>query len=302
MLIKNSMKIFAAKFSAVYVIMLYMVIAVVILASISLFAIVPVYNFFYENGIVEQVGELLSRFMINGYSSDLVSQMLQCVDSIRQLLLQRYDMLLLLLLFVVFIWGALCRFIIGMIEIPLQKKIKGAMSDNANYGFFGLFISTLGKSALFSFVKILIKFTADLVVYSVVYFIAAKFIYSPLSALTPFIICLMLVVYYAFKYAMTCCWGPAIAVDEMGVFHALAYSAKVFFQNFSKMFGVFIVVWFIVVFANFFLIRYTFGAGIIISVPISMLIFNVLDITFYYNHNSYRYYAGDEIVNKGKEN
>ena len=47
---------------------------------------------------------------------------------------------------------------------------------------------------------------------------------------------------------------------------------------------------------NYLVIRYTFGAGAIITVPTSLLIINVFNVTYFYELKKYRYYVSGEVV------
>lgn len=107
------------------------------------------------------------------------------------------------------------------------------MSDNASYGFVGLFISTFVDSLLYSIVKILVKFAADIAVYALVFVISSALFNTAAAIMVPFVGCFILVMYYAFKGGLTACWGAGIAVDGKSIFGALKYSVKTFFFRFS---------------------------------------------------------------------
>ena len=81
--IKNTLKIFASKFSMVYSILLYLLVMLVIVASVSVFAVIPIYRFLEEEGIAEKLGEILTRFVLNGYSSELIELASGCFAQIK---------------------------------------------------------------------------------------------------------------------------------------------------------------------------------------------------------------------------
>ncbi len=294
--IKNMLKIFSSKFSMIYSILIYMFFVVVIIASISIFAIIPVYDFFVKEGIADMINELITKFVINGYSSAILEQLIDCVYVIKTAFISRSDIVLIVALYIVLVLGVLLRLLVGMLEVPLLKKLQGAMSDNANYGFFGLFLSTFAQSALYSIAKIVVKIFFDAIAYLIAYGIIVLMINSSVGFLTPFVLIVLFVFYNAFKYGITVCWGSYIAIDEKSIFKALALSAKQFFNNFSRIYGIYVILWFLIVLLNFFVFRYTFGGGIILTVPISVFAVNILNITYFYTVRNYRYYAGEVIV------
>lgn len=298
--IKNTLKIFATKFSMVYSILLYLVVMLIIVASASVFAIVPVYHFLEEEGIAVKIGEIITQFVINGYSADLVEQTIDCFNLIKDVIVMRADIVIIAILYVFLVLGVLCRLIAGMLELPMLKKLQGAMSDNASYGFVGQFISTFGDSVLYSVVKILVKFAADVAVYVLVLFLSSYLFNTAARIIVPFAACFILVAYYAFKAGLTACWGASVAVDGRSIFGSLKYSAKMFFSDFPRLYGTYVIMLFLLLGANFFIARYTFGAGIVISLPISIFLIYVFNMTYFYEKRGYRYYVGEEI--QGGEN
>ena len=62
--IKNFLKIFTSKFSMVYAILLYLIVILLIIASVSVFAIIPVYRFLDEKGVfIESVSPRTQVFI-----------------------------------------------------------------------------------------------------------------------------------------------------------------------------------------------------------------------------------------------
>lgn len=294
--IKNTLKIFASKFSMVYSILLYLLVMLVIVASVSVFAVIPIYRFLEEEGIAEKLGEILTRFVLNGYSSELIELASGCFAQIKEALSYRTDLFLLSVLYIVLVVGIVGRLIAGVLELPLLKKLQGAMSDNAQYGFVGLFVSTFADSMLYSVVKILIKFVADMAVFALVYAVSVALFNTAARAVVPFAASVILVAYYALKAGLTACWGASIAVDGRSIFGSLKYSVKMFFSDFPRLYGTFTVMLFLLLGVNFFIARYTFGAGIIISLPVSLFLIYVFDMTYFYTKRGYRYYVAGEIA------
>ncbi|MBS6477614.1 MAG: hypothetical protein KH405_07370, partial [Firmicutes bacterium] len=176
--IKNSLKIFASKFSMVYSILLYLVIATVVLASVSVFALIPVYRFLEAEGVTAKAGDVITKLVINGYSSELFDQVVECLERIAEVMRARSDLVVLTVLYFTLFIGLFCRLVYGMLELPMLKKIKGAMSDNADYGFIGLYVSCFGKSFIFSLCKIMLKILSDTLVLLGVLFLSKALMFS----------------------------------------------------------------------------------------------------------------------------
>lgn len=294
--IKNSLKIFASKFSMVYSILLYLVIATVVLASVSVFALIPVYRFLEAEGVTSKAGDVITKFVINGYSSELFEQTVECLEKIDEVMRTRSDLVVLTALYFTLFIGVFCRLVYGMLELPMLKKIKGAMSDNADYGFIGLYVSCFGKSFVFSLCKIMLKILADAIVLFGVLLLSEVLMFSSAKVFIPFIDCIILVAYFTFSHCITACWGASVATDGRSLFGSLKLSWKMFFSDSARVYGTFVITAFLLLGINFFIARYTFGAGIIISLPVSIYLVYIFAMTYFYTKRGYRYYVSGEIA------
>ena len=294
--IKNSLKIFASKFSMVYSILLYLVIATVVLASVSVFALIPVYRFLEAEGVTAKAGDVITKFVINGYNSELFEQTVECLEKIDEVMRTRSDLVVLTALYFTLFIGVFCRLVYGMLELPMLKKIKGAMSDNADYGFIGLYVSCFGKSFVFSLCKIMLKILADAIVLFGVLLLSEVLMFSSAKVFIPFIDCIILVAYFTFSHCITACWGASVATDGRSLFGSLKLSWKMFFSDSARVYGTFVITAFLLLGINFFIARYTFGAGIIISLPVSIYLVYIFDMTYFYTKRGYRYYVSGEIA------
>ena len=62
------------------------------------------------------------------------------------------------------------------------------------------------------------------------------------------------------------------------------------------MFAYFLVAWVIIIALNIFVGLFTLGAGLLISIPVSMLFVSILNMTLYYGKNGKRYYVDGTVI------
>lgn len=122
--IKNSLKIFASKFSMVYSILLYLVIATVVLASVSVFALIPVYRFLEAEGVTSKAGDVITKFVINGYSSELFEQTVECLEKIDEVMRTRSDLVVLTALYFTLFTACSAVSYTACSNFPCLKKSK----------------------------------------------------------------------------------------------------------------------------------------------------------------------------------
>lgn len=296
MAFKNALKMLVSKFGYVWILLLYILITGAIVTGLGLPFAVPVVRAFRSGG----VGSALSGFfscITEGESAEVCFDKLYAVvqamkNAVRSSRATAVNTGLLVFLVVIFAY----RFIIGLYEIPLCKVLEGAMSSNARIGFTGRFIACIGRSSCFVLAKMLYTIVFDFIISMVVYGLFGLFNVSVLRYFAPFIIMLAVLVLLAFRYTFLAMWAPDIAVRDSGIFRAFGFSVRKTIRHIASVFSTYICAWVIIVAINMLVGIFTFGAGLILTVPLSLLFVNLLNMTVYYGKNGRRYYVDDTTV------
>ena len=100
----------------------------------------------------------------------------------------------------------------------------------------------------------------------------------------------------AFRYAVISMWAPSVIVDGKKIFPAFFSGAKSAFRHFGSIYSSYVVSWVLIVALNLLVGLFTFGVGLLITVPISMTFLSILGMTVFYGKNGRRYYADSSIV------
>lgn len=293
---KNAIKLLISRFGLVWVLLLYLIIFCVIIASLGIWFIIPVVKSFNEAGIILQIQTLFGS-IVGGESINVwFTNINQIGDSVKNLLKTDLSTLLNSTLFFILIVGVAYRFIIGLYEIPLVSIIESNMSSNANLSFTGKFISKLGQSSRFVLCKMLYTVLFDSVFAIIVGLMFNLFAVKYLSIFAPFIIMITVIGLLGFRYSLIAMWSPSIVVGNSKIFKAFGFSVKNCFKNFGKVFSSFIVAWTLLIAFNILVGIFTFGAGLLATIPISMLFISFLNMTVYYGKTGKRYYIDETVI------
>ncbi len=296
MAFKNALKMLVSKFGLMWVLLLYLIITGVLIVSLSLPFALPVVRAFRQAGI----GKLISAFhasVTGGENIDVwFDKLYAVVRAVKDTLIidkwAAFNTGALIAFVLVFAY----RFIFGLYELPLLTVIEGHMSSDARIGFTGRYISLLGKSCKFVLVKILYTVPFDLLIFICVYWLFVLFNVPVLKFFAPFLIMVVLLVLLAFRYTLIAMWAPEIVVRENGIFRSFGFSVKRGMRFFGSVFSSFLIAWTLIIALNMLVGFFTFGAGLVLTVPMSVLFLNLLNMTVYYNKNGRRYYVDDTTV------
>lgn len=297
---RNAIKLLISRFGNVWVLLLYFIVLIAVLVSLGITFLIPVFAAFRDAGVGEMINSAVVSFMNGGSLAGMLSAGKEILRSIAAIFRSDSRAFINSMLFVVLVMNVAFRFLVGLCELPLVSVIQGAMSDNARYGFMGRYIALLRKSAGFSLFKMVVMTAFDLAAGGVVYGFTR--LGSMIGLLFgPFMFMLSLLIVLAFRYTLVSGWSPAVIVDGKGVVSGLAYSVRYAFRNFGSLYSNFLVAWTLIFVVNFVIGLFTFFAGLLVTVPLSVYLIDLINMTAYYGKNKKSYYIdGAVVAPKGK--
>lgn len=295
---KNAFKNLIAHFGIVWTVLLYLIICTAIIVGLSLPFILPIARAFENAGVFTGIGNAFTVFMGDGGWNGFWDSLFDVYRDVVGVFQSNSRVASLTMMFFIFVAVVAFRFFFGLYEIPLATVLDGRMSCNANYGFGGKFISTLGVSVRFSLAKMPITIAVDGITFGIIYGFA-KLI--GVSVALPFIIILVVIIMRAFRSSLMSCWAPCVA-GGMGVIKGFARSCEICFKRFGTIYSTYIMLWLLVVACGLFVTIFTLGVGLLVAVPFGMCALGYIGITVYYNKTGKRYYIDGIVFTPPMEN
>lgn len=295
---KNAFKNLVAHFGIVWAVLLYLIICSAIIVGLSLPFILPIANAFEGAGVFEGIRNSFVVLMGDGGWNGFWDCLYEVYANVVGVFESNSRVASLTMMFMILVVLVAFRFFFGLYEIPLATVLDGRMSCNANYGFGGKFISTLGVSVRFSLAKMPIMIAMDALTMAIIYGLA-KLI--GMSVVLPFVIILIVIVMRAVRSSFMSCWAPCVA-GGMGVIRGFGRSCEICFKRFGSIFSSYIIMWMLIVACGLFITIFTLGVGLIVALPFAMCILGYIGITLYYNKTGKRYYIDGTVFTPPMEN
>lgn len=176
------------------------------------------------------------------------------------------------------------------------------MSSNAKLSLMGNVISLSGKSVLYVLVRLLFTIISDIIFFFIMWGSYKLLKLSSMTLLIPFFELLLFMALISLRRCFSVIWIENIVIGKMKIFNAFAQSTKSGFKHFGSVFSRYFVSWLIIYVFNSLMTILTFGVGLIISIPTSILFLKILEMTAYYSwHDMCFYLDGNTIVGVSEE-
>lgn len=295
---KNSFKILVAKFSLVWNILVYYVISAIIIASIGAAVLIPFFETFKEMELSQDFNKIIVSLLQNRSLEEVSVQFMDVYTRIMDEFLTIPQVGWSLRIFLLGIIGVLARLILGFCELSILSVLEGHMSANAKYSFTGAYLSNLGKSIKYQFSKMLFTLPYDIFTVFVLYLMTYLFKVPGLALFLPVLIMGVFITLVSFRLTVMSHWGASIIVDNNGIFKGLAQGLRLVFnkKNFLSIFSSFLVMVILAVALNVFVTFFTLSAGLFLTIPLTILWCNCINMTSYYMSTGKRYYIDSDTI------
>lgn len=282
-------------FHVLWTLLLYVLLVAVIVVGLVYAAFTPVAKAIAELNAGAAFTDAVNLILTQGNFAEGANKIVDTFNSIIAVLTSpgKIGWLFLWLSLIV---GVLGRFLIALYELPLTSLIEGHMSSNANFKFLPRFVGMIGKSCKASLVKMIFAIPYDAAAGLILYGVSRLWHVQGLFFLMPFCLAAALIILLALKEVFFCLWRPEIVLTGKPIFKCLFSGAAKSLKNIKRVFSVMTISWLCVLALNFFFALVLFGAGLIITVPVSMLFMSIVRMTLYYNIDGRRYYLNETNI------
>lgn len=305
---KHTFHVFVDNFYITYKQLLYRLAIIAVAAVIGVFGIYPFVHGFVNSPELTALVDGLKGFavtLLNGETGNL-GQFSQTVkdayENVLLLIQSRMTQIILcgLLLLVLYI---IQKWFSGLGNYTSAVLINDRMALRANSPFLGTLIKNFKEAALFNLIYIPLSILYDVLIcaglFAALYYM---FINIEFLLVSVFLFTLMFILALAFKMTFTCDWLPALIRGKMGQKGAIVYSFSKKHRDLWNVYSNFIVIIVIILGINVATFFFTFGVGVLLTVPASYLIILCFEMVNYYDREELRYFVDkNTIVKPDKE-
>ena len=299
---KHIINVLIDNFRVTYKLLVYLLIVILISVVLSAAIIVPFFgrldNVEYFQNIIATINEAIDG-LLNGTGDPLSGYIQQISDNFNELL--QYlannpaDLVLssLALIFVTLIR----RFFIGIGNYTAGALINDKMAMQANSSFTGTLIKNLRRSCLYSVIYMPLSFIYDVACVMVLYAILFMAIKPPIM-LAIFLFAVFMILLMGVKMMFTADWLPAVICGKKSVVGGFKYSFLREGGNSFSVYSFFASSTVGILAFNVLAAIGTFGAALIITVPLSYLYLLCYEFVNYCDANKIKYFTDKRTIVK----
>lgn len=297
MLYKNTIKMIFSNFNIVWKLLTYLLIVFLITAIPTIFLINPIINTISGaegfKSLVTLIKEFSTDFNLNLLFSNFFDQIALgynvIIDNIKSLWIY-----LVLLLFICVI---AVNFLRGLYNVTICNILNYGMSSNTKFNFMSSFVQTFKENCKYQLLYLVTYFPLKIAVYLITFFTFKLYgIGGFVSVIAPFITVLTYTILYGIINTLFSCWVPLMIVRGYDPVKSLKGCFKVVRRRLLKTFSNSFAVVLTILFLNMFVGVFTFGAGLIITIPTSFLLICSFNMLTYYFCNGLKFYIDSTSV------
>ena len=185
-------------------------------------------------------------------------------------------------------------------KVALNQCIYGYMSSLTKYGFTNSYISNFGKATVLGTLKLVTLLPINILIWLGAYLFASS-LYAKIGVFAIILVFFLLTIIVSLKNTFFAGWVPASIVHGESAFKSLTMGFSAVFRNFFKTYSSFLMLTLAVFVVNVVTFSFTAGVGLIVTIPLTTLLFVIMGETMYFQSLGMRYYVdGEHIITPKK--
>lgn len=301
---KHAFHVFVDNFSVVYKQMLYRLVIMTVAGLICTFGVYPfikgLINSPQFNSLIDGIKGFISNLLNGqvGELSDISIRVQQAYAEFMELLQTNMTQIIvavLLLLLVYFV----SRWFWGLGNYAAACLINDKMALRAKQHFLSTLIRNLKESATYNAIYVPLSVLFDLAIsvgmFFLLFFLLNHVLYFVVSI---FLFALILVLAIALKMTFTTDWLPALIRGKKGQLGSIRYTFSRKNKHTINIFSNFVVITILIMALNVAAALFTFGVGLLLTVPSSYVIIICFEFVNYYDREEIKYFTDKNTVIK----
>lgn len=305
---KHTLNVFVDNFSGTYKMLVYRLIVLAVTVGLGCAVVIPTLNNLLSTAQFEQLRETISSLWSDliALNLDEVQEELAAVreaaKSFEKLIEKRSSIVALAacgLALVYFIY----TFLVSVGNYVLGTLINDRMVMHANsYFTFSLF-KNIKRALLYAIIYAPIVFVYDMICLVIMWAVISVGLETlPITLIKIFLVAVLFILFSAVKFTFTTDWLPALLHSKMKTGKAITHSFKVRGKRIGQVFSHSLVIKLICIAMNFAAALFTFGAGLLITLPATNIIHSSFSFVNYFTANKLKYFIDEyTIVGPKKE-
>lgn len=297
MLYKNTIKMIFSNFNIVWKLLAYLMITFLISAIPTFFFIKPILDVVSSAEGFKSLATLVEEFSSNFNLNQLIVDFFDQIALAYEVIKQNIKILWVYLVILLFIWIIVINFLRGLYNVTVCNILNYGMSSNTKFHFMSSFVQTFKENCKYQLLYLVTYFPLKFIVYIATLLTFKLYgLGGFISVIAPFITVLTYTILYGIINTLFSCWVPLMIVRGYTPVKSLKECFKVVKRRLLKTFSNSFAVVLTILFVNMFVGVFTFGAGLIITIPTSFLLICAFNMLTYYFCNGLKFYIDSTSV------
>jgi hypothetical protein len=191
-------------------------------------------------------------------------------------------------------------FLEGYMSLAVHESTNGYMSSLTKYAFTNSYVSNFGRATLLNLARLITTVPISLIILIGCYLFASK-LYEQIGVIAIILAFLILTILLAVKSTIFSGWKPALIIHNNSVFVSLKRGFVAVSRRFFRTLSNYIILVVLSMVLNLFAVTLTAGVGLLVSVPLTTLLFVLSNQVMYYEAMGMRFYVdSDHIISTKK--
>lgn len=291
MLYKNTFKLIFSNSHLIWKIMLYVVLSILAVGGLALVTALPVVQLLVNESYFEKIGEVYTTFISNLDLKALIMRIGDLSVKFVDIINANISTIFLSIFGIGFIILVLGSVVTKFYQVPTAVNLYYYMSSNTKHSFLNSMASSFKKNICYQVIRLLILLPVNFGSYYLLLYSFRLFrLGGAFIIFSPFIILFGFSILMALKHTILCGWIPSMVVRNKKVFPALKDSMIIPKRRFGQTFGNAFAIVLTAIFLNVFGGVFTYGVGLIITIPFTILMESTFGMVAYYSATGQRYY------------
>ena len=185
-------------------------------------------------------------------------------------------------------------------SLALHQSVGGYMSSLTKYGYTNSYVSNFGKATILAVVRMATTLIMNVAIWVGIYVFAST-LYASIGVFAIILTMLLAIIVVSLKYTIFGAFEPAYLIHNEKIFTSFKMSIQVTSKKFFRIFSSYLILTLLVFIVNLFSFTFTAGVGLLITIPLSTLVYVIMEEVTYRELLGMRYYVdNDHIVSPKK--
>lgn len=306
---KHTFHVFVDNFAIIYKHLLYGIIIAAIAVGLCCAVIIPAVNNIMSTEQYASLSDAIKALWtdVSNLNTELLHDDLSAFRSSFKSFLRMFGTekaglfalcaVLLVLIYLVY------RFLLGIGNYTTGALINDKMTLQANSPFVGTMIKNLGKASIYNSIYVPVTFLYDAVSLTFTYVLLFRWLRFLPVLVKIFLLATVMIALTALKLSFTVKWLPSLIHGRLNNRKAIVNNFTQGSNGFASVFSNMFVLTLLILAINVMAVAFTFGAGLLLTVPASFVMLISFEFVTYYDTNGLKYFiGGGAIVGPKKEN